>query len=70
MVKVKNYIEQLGGNYDDPGLYLICSMCRVNKHISFFRLKNAGCRLCIYLHRYRFGQTSDRFKELVKIYSI
>ena len=41
-------------------------MCRVNKHISYYRFRNAKCRLCIYLHRYRYGHTKDRFKEYVK----
>ena len=70
IVKVKIYIEHLGEHYDDPGLHLTCSMCRVNKHISFFRFRNARRRICIYLDRYRFGHTSDRYKEHVKIYNI
>ena len=41
MVKVKNYIGHLGDPYDDPSIYLTCSMCLVNKHISFVRFRNA-----------------------------
>ena len=38
-------------------------MCNVYKHISFFRFRNAKCKLCIYLHRYRFGHTRNQFRE-------
>ena len=68
--QTKIYIEHLKKVYDDPGLYLTCSMCWVNKHISFFRFRNARCSLCIYLHRYRFGHAINRFKEHVKIFKI
>ena len=45
-------------------------MCGVNKHISYYRFRNAKCRLCIYLHRYRYGHTRNHFKEHVYKYNI
>ena len=45
-------------------------MCGVNKHISHYRFRNANCRLCIYLHRYRHTHTKDRFQENVKRFNI
>ena len=45
-------------------------MCRVNKHISYYRFRNAKCRLCIYLHRYKHTYAKDRFKEYVKRFNI
>ena len=49
--------------YKNINLYIACMMCNVNQHISGFRFKNFKCRLCIYLHRYRYTYTKDRFKE-------
>ena len=45
-------------------------MCKINKHISYFGFKCFRCRLCIHLHRYRFGHTNKRFREHVKNYNI
>ena len=50
MVKVEDYIENLGYHYSDPDQYLTCNMCNVYKHISLYRFRNRKCRLCIYLH--------------------
>ena len=70
MVKVKDYIEHLGYRYSDADQYLTCSMCNVYKHISLYRFRNRKCRLCIYLHRYRYGHTSNQFREHVYKYNI
>ena len=45
-------------------------MCKVNPHISGFRFKNLKCRLCIYLHKNRYGHTRDRVKEYVERFNI
>ena len=45
-------------------------MCKENQHISGFRFKNFKCRLCIYLHRYRYTLTKDRFKEYAERFNI
>ena len=70
IVKVKNYIKHLGGHYDNPDQYLACNMCKVYKHISFCRFRNGRCKLCIYLNRYRFTHTKDRFKEYAEKFNI
>ena len=45
-------------------------MSGVNEHISYYRFRNAKCRVCIYLHRYRHTHTKDRFKEPIKRFNI
>ena len=40
--------------------------CNVNKHISHYRFKHYTCRICLYLNRYRFGHTKERYKEHAK----
>ena len=60
----------LGCHYSDPNQYLVCSMCNVYKHISLYRFRNKKGRLCIYLHRYRYGHTRNQFRELVYKYNI
>ena len=57
-------------HYNDPNLYITCIMCNVNQHISGFRFKNFKCRLCIYLHRYRYRNTTDRLRDNVKKFNI
>ena len=57
-------------HYNDPNQYLTCRMCKINKHISYYRFKCLKCRLCISLHRYRFGHTEERYREHVKKYNI
>ena len=49
--------------YKDPDLYKTCIMCNVNQHLSGFRFKTFKCRLSIYLHRYGYKNTKNRFKE-------
>ena len=70
MVKVKDYIEHLGYHISDPDQYLTCNMCNVYKQISLYRFRNRKCRLCIYLHRYRYGHTRNQFREHVYKYNI
>ena len=70
VVKLKNYIKQLGDPYNNPDQCLACSMCKVYKHIPFFRFRNGICRLCIYLDRYRYTHTKDRFKEYAERFYI
>ena len=38
--------------------------------IGGFRFKSHYCRLCVCLHRFRFGHTKDQFKEYDKKYNI
>ena len=57
-------------HFDNPNKYLVCRMSKVNKHISQYRFKHFYCRLCIYLHRYRFYHTKERFLEHAKKYNI
>ena len=45
-------------------------MCKVHKTIAQYRFKNFYCRLCTYLHRYRFGHTKERFLEHAKRYNL
>ena len=68
--KVKDYIKHLEEHYVNRDQYLECNMCKVYKHISFFRFRNGRCRLCIYLNRYRFDQTRNQFREHVYKYNI
>ena len=49
--------------FNDPKQYLVCRICKVNKHISHFKFKHFTFRLCIYLSRYRFTRTKERFVE-------
>ena len=69
IAKVKDYIKHLGEHYGNPDQYLECNMCKVYKHISFFRFRNRRCRLCIYLNRYRFTHTKE-IREYVHKYNI
>ena len=45
-------------------------MCNEYQYISGFRFKNFKCRLCIYLHRYRYTHTIDRFEEYAEIFTL
>ena len=56
--------------YNNPDLYKTCSLCKIYKHIFYFRFKEEKCRLCIYLQRFRFHHTKDKFKEHVLKYNI
>ena len=68
--KIKDYIKHFGEHYDNPDQYLECNVCKVSKHISFFRFTNGRCRLCIYLQRYRYKHAKDRFKEYAEKFDI
>ena len=74
MVKVKDYIEHLGYHHSDPDQYLTCSMSYIVYHytcsISLYRFRNRKCRLCIDLHRYRYGPTRNQFRVHVYKYYI
>ena len=70
MLKVKDYIEHLGCHYSDPDQFLACSTCNVSKRISLYRCRNRKCRLCIYLHIYRYRHTRNQFREHVYKYNI
>ena len=70
IVKVKDYIKHLWDHYPNPNQYLECNMCKVYKHISFFRFRYGIYRLCIFLNRYRFGHTRNQFREHVYKYNI
>ena len=70
IVKSKDYIKLLREHYVNPNQYLECNMCKVYTHISFFRLRNGRCRLCIYFSRYRFTHTRNQFREHVYKYNI
>ena len=49
VVKVKDYIEHLGKHYNDKNLYLTFCMCGVNKHISYYRFRNARSVDCVFI---------------------
>ena len=70
IIKERDRNSHISKHYEEVGLYLTCSMCKVEKRISYFRFKTNNCRLCVYLQRYRFGGTRDRFNEYVKIHNI
>ena len=59
----REYISHMDIHYNDPNLYITCIMCKVNQYISGFKFKNFKCRLCAYVHRYRYTRTKDRFRE-------
>ena len=67
VIEEKDRTDHMSKHYNEVELYLTCSMCKLNKHISFFRFKTNKCRLSVYLHRYRLGRTRDRFEDYVKI---
>ena len=69
-IPYKDSHSHMSKHYNDPNQYLTCRMCKTNKHISYCRFKCFRCRLCIHLHRYRFGHTKERFREHVKKYNI
>ena len=56
-------------HFNDPNQYSVCRMCKVNKHITHFRFKHFTCKLCIYLSRYRFARTKERFVDYAKKYN-
>ena len=68
VIKEKDRNDHMSKHYNEAELYLTCSMSKLNQHIYYFRFKTNKCRFCVYLHRYRFSRTRERFKEHVKIY--
>ena len=70
VIKKKDRIDHMSKHYKEADIYLTCSMCRLNKHISFFSFKTNKCRFYVCLHRYRFSRTRDRFKQHVYSYNI
>ena len=62
--------NHMSKHYNDPDQYLVSKKSNVNKHISHYRFKHYTCRICLYLNRYRFGHTKERFKEHAKKYNI
>ena len=70
IIKERDRNSHINKHYEEVRLYLTCSMCKVMKHISYFRFKTNKCRLCAYLLRYRFGSAKDRFNEYVTIHNI
>ena len=55
-------------HFSDPDQYLKCSLCKVNQHISNYRFKNFTCRECVYLRKYSFRHTKEKFLEHAKKY--
>ena len=53
----------MDNHYNDPFQYLTWKMCKINKNISYYRFKYFRGRLCVHLHRYRFGHTRDIVEE-------
>ena len=56
-------------HYNYPNQNLICIKCKVNKDISHNRFKYFTSRICLYLNRYRFGHTKEKFIEYVQKYN-
>ena len=57
-------------HFSDPSQHLVCRLCKVDQHISNYRIKHFTCRECVYLRRYRFGHIKERLREHVKKYNI
>ena len=55
--------DHMHRHFNDPNQLLVCRMCKVNKHISYFRFKHHTCRLCSHLNRFSFRHTKERFLE-------
>ena len=70
IIRERDRNSHMSRHYEEVDLYLTCSMCKPNKHISYFRLKTNKCRLCVYLKRYRFGHNKDRFNEYIREHNI
>ena len=41
-----------------------------NQKISGFRFKQFNYRLCVFIHRYRYTRTKERFKEYAERFNI
>ena len=57
-------------NFKDPNQNLVFRMRKANKQITHFRFKNFTCRLCVYLSRYSFTRTKEKFAEYAMKYNI
>ena len=57
-------------HYYDPNQYLLSRMCKLYKQIWYYRFECFRCRLCYFLHRYRFSQTENQFKKYSESYNI
>ena len=57
-------------HYNDPKLCITCMECILNRHIRWFIFKNFKCRLCVFIRRYRYTHTRDRFKEYAEKFNI
>ena len=55
---------------NDSNQYLVCRMCKLNKHISYYRFKRFRCRLCMFLHWYKINHNKDQFKKYEERYKI
>ena len=67
--KIKTYRgrrSHRSAHFNDPYRYLVCRKCKVTKHIPHYKFKHFTCRLCIYLNRFRFRQTKERFIEYAR----
>ena len=62
--------DHMGAHFNDPNQYLVCRKCKINKHVSYYRFKHYTCSLCLYLIRFRFGHTKERFIEYIRKYNI
>ena len=50
-------------HFSDPDQFLLCNLCKVNQNISNCRYKQFTCRERVYLRRYRFRHTQERFLD-------
>ena len=57
-------------HFNDPNQYLVCRMRKVKKHIIHFIFTHFTCNLCVYLSKYRFTRTKERFIEYARKYNI
>ena len=68
--KNRGYINHMNMHFNNPNLYLTCIMCNVNQHILGFRFKSFKGRLCVYMYRYRYTGTKERFNECSEKFNI
>ena len=70
IIRERDRNSHMSRHYEEVDLCLACSVCKLNKHNSYFRFKTNKCRLCVCLQRYRFGLTKDRFNENIREHNI
>ena len=61
-----DYREHVAKHYKDPNLKMNCGLCHQTKSLTEFRLFKHQCRLCVYIFRYRYGKTKQRYEEYLK----